>query len=351
VSGICEYHPDYLKITKNSENRVIQFGHYSITSCLVISGRNKSINKEALHSKLTETISEALEGTQFSILNTKNFHVNLYDSSPAPSESSEVKPMELEGEKHEYSTEIVPADFTEESFEVYKEYQINVHHDSPSSLSKSGYSNFLCGKNIIQEKPSENHPLGLGNFHQLHRIDGKLVAVGVLDFLPSGVSSVYFFYSPKYQHLSMGVFSALKEIELIQQNKSETFKYYYMGFYIDTCQKMRYKGEYLPSQLLCPKNYVWVDIEKCLEMKAAHRFIELHQCSPQTAGTQDDDMNWQGIDFLKFLKDHLKVEYQGNIMKFESFNSNGQNFIIKLMMEAQNFLSKWMVQRLVFKLG
>ena len=41
----------------------------------------------------------------------------------------------------------------------------------------------------------------------------KLVAVGVLDVLPSGVSSVYFFYDPDYKHLSLGKFSALKEIE------------------------------------------------------------------------------------------------------------------------------------------
>lgn len=68
-----------------------------------------------------------------------------------------------------------------------------------------------------------------------HRIDGKLVGVGVLDILPSGVSSVYFFYDTDYEFLKLGTVSALKEIELIQMYMNDVFKYYYMGFYVDSC--------------------------------------------------------------------------------------------------------------------
>lgn len=35
-------------------------------------------------------------------------------------------------------------------------------------------------------------------------VDGKLVAVGVLDILPSCVSSVYVFYDPDYNDLQIG---------------------------------------------------------------------------------------------------------------------------------------------------
>ena len=31
----------------------------------------------------------------------------------------------------------------------------------------------------------------LGSWHQCYRLDGKLIAVAVLDFVPNGVSSVY----------------------------------------------------------------------------------------------------------------------------------------------------------------
>ena len=223
------------------------------------------------------------------MLNTANFFINIRDLNPAPLITPQ--PMEITTEKHSYTTEIVSAEFLQESFLLYKKYQIAVHHDPPNKINRNGYEGFLCGNNLIKEKPSENHRLGLGNFHVLHRIDGKLVAVGVLDFLPSGVSSVYFFYDPEYSGFSLGVVGALKEIELVKNHSSESFKYYYLGFYINSCQKMRYKGEYLPSELLCPKNYVWVDIQKCLKNPETHDFKSLHQCSEETANQKDESMD------------------------------------------------------------
>ena len=45
--------------------------------------------------------------------------------------------------------------------------------------------------------------------------------------------------------------------------KAPELKYYYMGFYIHSCPKMRYKGQYVPSFISCPESYTWVPIEKC----------------------------------------------------------------------------------------
>ena len=47
----------------------------------------------------------------------------------------------------------------------------------------------------------------------VHRIDGEVFAVGVLDYTPNVLSSVYFFYDPKYEFLTPGVFGAIREIE------------------------------------------------------------------------------------------------------------------------------------------
>lgn len=51
-----------------------------------------------------------------------------------------------------------------------------------------------------------------GGYHMLHRIDGKVFAVGVLDYTPESLSSVYLFYDPEYEFLSPGNLSALLEI-------------------------------------------------------------------------------------------------------------------------------------------
>jgi arginine-tRNA-protein transferase len=40
-------------------------------------------------------------------------------------------------------------------------------------------------------------------------LDGKLIAVGVVDILPKCLSSVYLFYDPDYAFLSLGIYSGL----------------------------------------------------------------------------------------------------------------------------------------------
>lgn len=46
---------------------------------------------------------------------------------------------------------------------------------------------------------------------------------------------------------------------------SPDMKYYYMGFYIHTCPKMRYKAKFKPSYLLCPLRYTWHGIDRCVQ--------------------------------------------------------------------------------------
>jgi arginine-tRNA-protein transferase len=38
----------------------------------------------------------------------------------------------------------------------------------------------------------------------MYRLDGKLIAIGVVDILPKCVSSVYFIYDPEWQKYSFG---------------------------------------------------------------------------------------------------------------------------------------------------
>ena len=120
---------------------------------------------------------------------------------------------------------------------------------------------------------------GYGSFHQQYWLDGKIIAVGVIDILPYCVSSVYLYYDPDYSFLSLGVYSALREIAFTRQlhEKTPQLSYYYMGFYIHSCPKMRYKGEYRPSDLLCPETYVWVPIEQCLPSLDNSKYCRFNQ--------------------------------------------------------------------------
>lgn len=70
-----------------------------------------------------------------------------------------------------------------------------------------------------------------------------------------------------------------REIALVRELNlsAPDLKYYYMGFYIHNCQKMRYKGQYSPSFLACPETYEWVPIEKCRPKLDANKYSRLSE--------------------------------------------------------------------------
>jgi arginine-tRNA-protein transferase len=145
------------------------------------------------------------------------------------------------------------------------------------------------------------HPFEETTFHQHYFIDDVLVAVGVIDVLTNGVSSVYLFYSPSFAEaiIPLGKFAILQEIEY---TRSIGKQFYYLGYYIESCTKMRYKTDYKPSELLCPVTYRWVDAEiaKAILIRDSpeHHFCRLyeprHQAGEKTDLTDcqvDDDGN------------------------------------------------------------
>lgn len=60
-----------------------------------------------------------------------------------------------------------------------------------------------------------------------------------------------------------------REIQFVQElNESvDRLSEYYMGFYIHSCPKMRYKGKLQPSYLLCPEVYTWHELNDNIRSK------------------------------------------------------------------------------------
>ncbi|KAM4607903.1 LOW QUALITY PROTEIN: arginyl-tRNA--protein transferase 1 [Polymixia lowei] len=135
----------------------------------------------------------------------------------------------------------------EQSAALYARYQTAVHGDAPSECNESEFRRFLCDSPLEAESPPDGPEMGYGSFHQQYWLDGRIVAVGVIDILPTCVSSVYLYYHPDFAPLSLGSYSALREIAFTKQlqKQSPKLSYYYLGFYIHSCPKMRYKR-------LCP---------------------------------------------------------------------------------------------------
>ncbi|KAL7472626.1 hypothetical protein ACHAXS_012988 [Conticribra weissflogii] len=190
------------------------------------------------------------------------------------------------------------------------------HHLDESQRAKIkksylSFYRFLCETPLGQmTKRASSHPsinndnddgydvsIPHGTYHQQYRLstspssfDGPLLAVGVVDLLPTCLSSVYAFYDPRLStHLELGKYTALREIEWVRRamRLRSDLHYYYLGYYIHSCQKMIYKAEYKPSELLCPINLKWVDFEvakKMLEERSPVR-----HCAPLCDETSEDD--------------------------------------------------------------
>ncbi|EFA83779.1 arginyltransferase [Heterostelium album PN500] len=218
----------------------------------------------------------------------KDNHINIHLTTTTSSSTTKQKhsnnnnsnsiPKSIEP-KHKLEITIRRAEYTEEVFQLYCKYQRIVHKEVEPKKPE-GFTRFLVDSPLVfvpyskegyyskrENRIIEIPETGFGSFHQYYRIDGKLAALGIVDILPHCLSSVYMLYDPDFQFLSIGKLTALKEIEYIQNQLSKQasqLHYYYMGYYIHSCQKMRYKGKFKPSELLCNQSYQWVDLEKAV---------------------------------------------------------------------------------------
>ena len=61
-----------------------------------------------------------------------------------------------------------------------------------------------------------------------------------------------------------------------------------MGYYIHSCPKMRYKAQYLPSEIVCPETLVWIPVEKCLPILDKAKYSRLNESDAATSQLEID---------------------------------------------------------------
>ena len=200
---------------------------------------------------------------------------------------NEIKPA------HELVVTLEPDDFTEEKFALYENYQRVVHHDKPEGISRAGFKRFLCESPLQRtsekwvDKDGKERIKKLGSYHQMYRLDGRVVALAVLDLLPKVVSGVYFLYHEDLHKFSPGKLSALREASL---SAEEGYEYYWMGYFIESCGKMRYKGDYQPMEFLDPETYDWHLLDDKAKSKMQERnYISLskEEANGETTSTEN----------------------------------------------------------------
>ncbi len=136
-----------------------------------------------------------------------------------------------------------------EHFDLYKRYLTSRHPGGPMERhSKTEYMGFLRSKQI---------DTGLFEF----RLDNKLLAVAVVDYLEDSLSAVYTFYDPDYSARSLGIYAILQQIEEARRLQR---KWLYLGYWINDCEKMRYKTNFMPIEVYLKDG--WQRVETAQEL-------------------------------------------------------------------------------------
>lgn len=96
------------------------------------------------------------------------------------------------------------------------------------------------------------HPVGMETVALDIRQDGRLVASAVTDVLDHGLAAVYTYFDPTMPDRSLGVFAILRQIA---ECRRRGLPYLYLGYWIEESDKMRYKADFRPAEVLINGNW------------------------------------------------------------------------------------------------
>jgi arginyl-tRNA--protein-N-Asp/Glu arginylyltransferase len=128
-----------------------------------------------------------------------------------------------------------------EHLDLFARYQAGQHGERGIDATEESYEGFLVRSVVDTMELSWRDSAG------------RLCAVGIVDMIPSGVSTVYFFWDPMLRDLSLGTYSALVEMDLCRQwNKP----YYYLGYLVPGAETMNYKASFSGGEIWNGENWV-----------------------------------------------------------------------------------------------
>jgi arginine-tRNA-protein transferase len=82
-----------------------------------------------------------------------------------------------------------------------------------------------------------------------YTIEDRLVGVGFVDRVPTGLSAVYFFYEPAERDRGLGTFNVLS---VIARARDWGLPYVYLGYYAAGAASLEYKANFLRAETLSP---------------------------------------------------------------------------------------------------
>ncbi len=136
--------------------------------------------------------------------------------------------------------DMVPLQFEQEHFQLYQRYQELWHH---SQVEPEDYYEFLIRSPVETEIMT-------------YRLQGELIGLGWVDKAEDALSSVYFAFNPDHADRRLGVYSVLAEVDYC---RVLNLSWLYMGYWVEDSEKMRYKADYRPAEILVDQEWISLD--------------------------------------------------------------------------------------------
>lgn len=133
-----------------------------------------------------------------------------------------------------------PAEATEEQFRLLRRY-LNSRH-AEGGMADMTFADYAA---MVEETAVHTHIVEYRYSDGPKR--GELAGAALTDVLGDGLSLVYSFFDPDAGKRSVGNYTILDHI---QQARAAGFAYVYLGYWIAGSEKMAYKAEFQPLELL-----------------------------------------------------------------------------------------------------
>jgi arginine-tRNA-protein transferase len=133
-----------------------------------------------------------------------------------------------------------PAEATEEQFWLLRRYLKSRHSDG--GMAEMGMGEYAA---MVEETAVRTHIVEYR--YSAGPSKGELAAAALVDVLGDGLSLVYSYFDPDAPKRGLGIYTILDHI---QQARAAGFPFVYLGYWIPGSEKMAYKGEFQPLELL-----------------------------------------------------------------------------------------------------
>lgn len=135
----------------------------------------------------------------------------------------------------------LPLVWEEEHFQLYMRYQKTRHQEQQDEPTlRADYKEFILTSNVMSA------------LLEYRNADKQVVMVSLIDISDDGISAVYTFYETENKN-SLGHYGILYQLDLC---KTLSKPWLYLGYWVESCNKLNYKMDYQPAEILRDGDWV-----------------------------------------------------------------------------------------------